>query len=158
VYWTVILFVVGCGASLQPITAVHALPEPLVAVGLPPDVTREPIPPEADWAVAVEGVEIAPGDLRDGILLSFEKAQRAARLRVAYDEMRSLYGVDIRTWAREREVYERYLRLADEEIVTWREQAERTWWEQHGSEVALWVGLAAGIVLSVSVGAVLQEI
>lgn len=150
--------VAGCGPSTAPAATSRTLPDPIAFSTLPESPDAEAIPPEADWALAVEGVEVAPGDVRDGILLSFEKAQRAARLRIAYDELRALYEIDLRTWARERGVYEHYLQLGDEETAAWRTRAERTWWELNGDEFGLVLGLVLGIALSIGVGAIIAEL
>jgi hypothetical protein len=151
-------FPAACSTTTAPPATRRTTPEQLAARELPPSPDAEAIPPEHDWAVAVQGVQVAPGDRRDGILLSFEKAQRAARLRIAYDELRALYSIDLRTWAREREVYERYLQLADDEIGAWRLRAQRSWWEENGDEFGLFLGLGLGIVLSVAVGAIIVQL
>lgn len=153
-----LLVMVGCASTAQPAATARTLPPPLAFSDLPPDVTRDPLPPDQDWVLPVEDVEVAPGDRRDGVLLSDARAARAARLRIAYDELRGLYGIDLRTWAREREVYERYLQLGDEEIAVWRQRAQRSWWEENGDEVSLFLGLGLGIVLSVAVGAIIAEL
>jgi hypothetical protein len=101
---------------------------------------------------------VADGDVRSGILFSDAMALRAASLSVAYAELRGLYQIDLRTWSREREVYQRYLTLADEEIARWRLQAERSWWEINGPEVALVVGFVLGIGVSIGVGAIIAEL
>jgi len=153
-----VAYVSGCGAAALPEATSRMMPEPVAFAELPEDPTREEIAPEDDWVAPVEDAEVAPGDRRSGILLSDARAARAARLRIAYDELRGLYQIDLRTWARERAVYERYLQLADEEITTWRTRAQRTWWEENGDEFSLFLGLGIGIVLSVAVGAIIAEL
>lgn len=158
VLFVFMILAAGCASTPQPAATAHTLPESLAQTELPPSPDATPIPPTDDWAVAVQGVQVAPGDRRDGILLSMEKARRAAMLRIAYDELRALYQIDVRTWGRERGVYERYLQLSDEEIATWRGRAQRSWWEENGDEVGLFLGLGIGIALSVSVGAIIAAL
>lgn len=153
-----VTFPAGCSPAVTSPAASRALPPPIAFADLPPDTTRDPIPADEDWVVPVEGVEVAPGDVRSGVLLSDARAVRAARLRVAYDELRALYGIDLRTWDRERGVYERHLQLADEEIATWRQRAQRSWWEENGDEFSLFLGIGLGIALSVAVGAIIAEL
>jgi len=153
-----LLISVGCASIPQPAAAPHTLPEPVSETELPPSPDATPIPPEDNWAVPIDDVEVSPGDHRSGILFSIEKAQRVALLRIAYDELRGLYDVDLRTWGREREIYERQLGLADQEVTTWRTRAQRSWWEENGDEFSLFLGLGLGIVLSVAVGAIIAEL
>lgn len=150
--------VLGCGATAPGTATTRTLPEAVAFAELPADTTRDPIPPEDDWVVPVEDAVVAPGDVRSGVLLSDARAARAARLRIAYDELRALYLIDLRTWGRERGVYERHLQLADEEIAAWRTRAQRSWWEESGDEFSLFLGLGLGIVLSVGVGAIIAEL
>lgn len=110
---------------------VHAMPSR-------PD--SEPILPGEDWVVPVSVGEMIE---QPGICMSDAKAMRCAHFVVAYNELRSLYQTDIRTWNREREVYLRYLTDAEAENAYWRERSRRSWWEQHAAQV----GLAAGIVV-----------
>lgn len=128
------------------------MPDPLVAADLPERPDAKPIPPGADWAVAADGYVVAgetdPTD-RAGICMSMEKASRAARYVVGYNELRGLYEVDIRTWSREREIYSRSLEAADREIERWQKRAERSWWERNRGVV----GLAGGLVLGVAAAA-----
>ena len=96
--------------------------------------------------------------MRAGVLFSTEKAVRSARFVVAYNEMRGLYEVDLRTWVREREVYQRHLDLADTEIARQRERARRGWWERHGAQVGLAVGFLVGAAATVGIVAAVNEV
>jgi len=146
-----------CGACATPRSAKpekHTLPEPLVAAKLPdrPDVTA--IPPPADWAVAVEGYVVTDKDgaqqtvMRPGVAMSMEKGARAARYVVSYNELRGLYVVDLRTWGRERTIYERHLDAADKEIEVQRKRAVRTWFEEHDGTLGIVVGIIVGVAAS----------
>ena len=156
--WVCALVLVGCGVSGVAPAATRTLPETVVFSEMPEDITHEAIPPSEDWVVPAEDVTVQPGDVRSGVLLSGARAARAARLRIAYDELRQLYLIDLRTWSRERAVYERYLEISAEETATWRIRAQRDWWETNGDEVSLFLGLGLGIVLSVATGAIIADI
>lgn len=149
------LLVVGCVPTVAP-AAQHTLPDPLVQTELPPEPPD--VPPADRWTAPVEDVEVAPGDVRSGVLFSDAMALRAGQLRVEYDRVRGLYLIDLRTWGRERQVYERVLTLADEEIATWRSRAERSWWEINGDEVMLVVGLVLGGGIAAAVGGIFADL
>lgn len=144
----VVFLLVGCGAQATQ-RAERTLPPPLVADELPAEVERptggvdtRPVQQCTDE----DGEETPPG-----VLLSADTAAYVGRLRIGYDELRQLYAVDLRTWGREREVYQRHLSLADDEIDRANERAERSWWEQHGDEVGLVGGFILGVVITVGV-------
>ncbi len=146
---------VGCVPAAVP-AAQHTLPDPLVAAELPPE--PPPVPEEEHWTAPVEGVEVAPGDLRDGVLFSDAMALRVGQLVVEYERVRGLYLIDMRTWGRERSIYERHLTLADQEIATWRTRAERSWWEVNGDEVGLFLGLVLGAGVTLGIGGIVAEL
>ena len=82
---------------------------------------------------------------------------RAARTKVAYDEIRGLYEVDLRTMDRERGVYERHLKVADDEIAEWRIKARRSWWELNKGTVGLVLGVVTGAALTVGIAAAVDQ-
>jgi len=137
----------------------HLVPEPLFYSELP-DVPEKP-PPEQHLVVAVSECTVEGSDFpqktEPGILMSYETALHTSRLKVAYDEIRGLYGVDLRTMDREREVYERHLKAADDEIVEWRIKARRSWWERNKGLVGLAFGLVTGAALTIGVAAAIDE-
>lgn len=149
-----VVLVLGCSATSAP-PAKRTLPSPLVAADLPPAPKDEfKVPPAAEWAVGVEGyvVEAEDGKRevvdRPGICMSMEKAGRAARYVIRYDELRELYIIDLKTWGREREIYERHLELGQQEIDALRKEAERSWFERNAGPIGLVSGLILGIVTS----------
>lgn len=146
---------VGCVPTVAPATA-HTLPEPLVAAELPPE--PEQVPLAERWTTPVDDVEVEPGDVRSGILFSDAMAMRAAQLSVEYGRIRGMYLVDIRTWERERQVYDRHLTIADETTAALRVQAQRSWWEINGDEVGLVLGLVLGVGVSIGIGAIMAEL
>jgi hypothetical protein len=111
-----------------------------VVTELPPRPDVEPIAPEDDWVVAVSVGEMVD---QPGVCMSDAKALRAGRYVVSYNELRALYRSDLRTWNRERDIYERYLTEAEMEMSHWREKSRRSWWERNSGQI----GLAAGIVI-----------
>lgn len=84
-----------------------------------------------------------PSKVGPGIMLSPEMAMRAARTKVAYDEIRGLYEVDLRVMALEREACGRVVSAADEEAALWRERSKRSWVERNG----VWLGIGVGVVV-----------
>lgn len=148
----------GCGAAAVASVPARTLPDPLVATSLPDRPDTEEIPPEEDWALSVDDYEVAPGDRRSGVLLSDAKARRAARFRVSYDELRALYEVDIRTWGRERDIFEHALTDADAEVARLRVAAQRSFWEQNDGTIGLVVGLILGAAVVSGAAAVVAEI
>lgn len=149
-----LVFAVGCSSVQQP-AAKTTLPEPLVAANLPPTPKEEsPIAAMADWAVGVDGYVLENDDgqretvERPGICMSMEKASRAARYVIRYEELRELYTVDLKTWGREREIYERHLELGQQQIEALRKEAERGWFERNAGPIGLTAGLLLGIAVS----------
>jgi len=155
------VFAVACAAPQTP-EAERTIPEPIFARDLP-DVPAE----VSSSKRVVEAVKTCEIEVRDGeewravgpgIFMSFEMAKRAADTRIAYDEMRELYEVDLRTMDREREVYQRQLDLADDEIVRQRERARRTWLERNRGWLGLGIGLALGAGLAIGMAAALDGV
>lgn len=107
---------------------------------LPPRPDEEPIAAEDDWVVAVSVGEMME---QPGVCMSDAKAMRSARYVVSYNELRGLYRSDLRTWERERDIYQRYLFAAEQETTYWQEKSKRTWWERHSAQI----GFAAGVVI-----------
>ena len=157
--WAALLLalLVGCGAPAQQ-SEESTLPAPLFTTELPEPPEDVPADRRVVLPVSkcvVEGSE-PPEETPPGIYMTQEMAARAGRTKVAYDELRGLYEVDLRTMDSEREVYQKQLDLADQEVAEWRERARRTWWEQHGSQVMLGVGVALGAGLAVGIAAALD--
>ena len=149
-----VVLALGCSATRAP-AAKRTLPSPLVAAKLPPAPKDEfKVPPAADWAVGVEGYVLGEGEGqreivdRPGICMSMEKAERAARYVIRYEELRELYIVDLKTWGREREIYERHLELGQQEIDAWKKEAERSWFERNAGPIGLVTGLILGVAAS----------
>lgn len=140
----------ACSATVPQQADKRTLPNPLVAAKLPERPDAQPVPPAADWVIALSEGETVP-EGQAGILMSQEKAARAAKYVVGYNELRQLYEVDLRTWGREREIYERHLALADAEVERMRQKAVRSFWERHAPEVAMVLGVVIGAAVTVSI-------
>lgn len=156
----ILCFMVACASTPQTEATEHTLPDPLFTQELPEPPAE--VPPDKRLAVAVSECTVEGSDPPEktppGILMSQEMAMRAARLKVAYDEVRGLYEVDLRTMDRERAVYQRHLKAADDEIAEWRIKARRSWWERNGAQVMLGVGVALGAAFAVGMAAALDGV
>ena len=53
-------------------------------------------------------------------------------------------------------MYERHLSLADDEILTWRQRAERSWLERNGGILGLVVGIVVGMGATIGIAAALD--
>lgn len=150
----IVMVIGGCATTPQQ-TPTRDPQTPMFKTDLParPDATK--IAPEQDWVIAVEtGDMIASA----GICMSEQKAMRAANYVVSYNELRGLYEVDLKTMDRERQVYEKELEIADQEIAALREEARRSWWERHGASVTMVIGLVAGAGFAVGMAAALDGV
>ena len=155
-----LVLLAGCGAPATQQAEESTLPDPLFARELPDPPADVPADKRIVLPVSecvVEGSE-PPQKTPPGIYMTQELATRTGRTKVAYDELRGLYEVDLRTMDREREVYQKQLDMADQEIARLRESARRSWWEQHGSQVMLGVGVALGAVFAIGMAAALDGV
>lgn len=155
------VFAVACSAPQTP-QEERTLPEPLFARELPEAPAEVAASKRIVEPVKTCEVEVVEGEewraVGPGVFMSFEMAKRAADTKIAYDEMRDLYEVDLRTMEREREVYQRQLDLADQEVARQRERARRTWWERNRGWVGLGVGLVVGAGLAIGMAAALDGV
>lgn len=154
----------GC-ASTKAAQPTRTLPSPLVAADLPERPNVEPIPPAADWTVPCAGYllekegEEEPELVKNpGVCMSVEKAVLAGKYVVAYNELRQLYVIDLKTWGREREIYDRHLEAADGEIKHWKKEAVRSWWEKHSGQIGLGAGLIFGAVITVAIVEAVEQV
>lgn len=155
-----LVLLVGCGASAVQQLEESTLPDPIFTAELPDPPEDVPADRRVVLPVSkcvVEGSE-PPEETPPGIYMTQEFAARAGRTKVAYDELRGLYEVDLRTMDREREIYQKQLDLADQEVARLREQARRSWWEQHGAQVMLGVGVALGAAFAIGMAAALDGV
>jgi hypothetical protein len=153
------LLVGGCGATKASQPG-RTLPQPLVAADLPERPDAKAIPPGANWTVPCAGYLLEKDGEEEpelvkkpGVCMSTDKALRAARYLVAYDELRQLYVIDLKTWGRERQIYESHLVASEKETDRWREKAKRGWFEKHDGQIGLAAGLIIGAVVTVAIAA-----
>ena len=158
--WPVVILLamaVGCASTPQPV-AQRTLPDSTFESEIPPEPER----PARISTIPVEQCVVGEGEEAEetgpGILFSDESAAYVGRLRIGYDELRRLYIIDSRTRERERQIYERALSNADEEIQRQAQRAERTWWEQHGGVVGLVSGIVVGVAATIGVLAATEEV
>lgn len=151
------IMVSGCGASTPPAQE-STLPAPLFTQKLPDPPEDAPADKRIVLPVSACNVEGSEDVVGPGIYMSQEMSMRVSRTKVAYDEIRALYEIDLRTMDRERGVYQKNLDLADQEIVRLREAARRTWWERHGDGVMVGVGLVLGAGFAVGMAAALDGV
>lgn len=146
--------VASCGSPAVQQQDRRTLPDPLVAANLPGEVER---PGDGVRTAPVVASQAADGsEVGAGILFDTETAVYVGRLRLGYDELRSLYLIDLRTWGRERTVYERLLTLADDEILRLHGIAERSWLEDNGGILGLVVGIVVGMGATIGIAAALD--
>jgi hypothetical protein len=155
----ILVLMVGCGSAPPPAETPERLLPELISFRELPDEPDE-VPPGKRLVVAVEGCVVEgsnpPEKVPPGILMSQEMAMRAAQFKVAYEEVRGLYEVDVATIERERLIYERYLNEADKDIARWREKVRRTWWEKNKGFVGMAVGVVVGAGLAVGMAAAID--
>jgi len=158
VFALLLVLLVGCGAPVAQQPGESTLPDPLFATELPDP--PEDVPTSKRIVLSVTKCEVENQDptapveeTPPGIYMTKEMATRAGRTKVAYDELRGLYEVDLRTMERERQVYQKQLDLADQEVARLREAARRSWWEKNRGWVGLGVGLVVGAGLAVGIAA-----
>lgn len=155
-----LVLLVGCGAPVAQQPDETILPDPMFMTELPDP--PEDVAPDKRIVLpvsecSVEGTD-PPEKTPPGIYMTQEMATRTGRTKVAYDELRGMYEVDLRTMDRERDVYQKQLDLADQEVARLREQARRTWWEKNRGWVGLGIGLAVGAGLAIGMAAALDGV
>lgn len=142
---------------------------------LPPDPGATEIPKEDSWAFGTVGPEDLPGGeepyegdvvclqvtldtpklrvegmlmLHGGILMSEQKALRCADYKVAYDELRGLYSLDLKGWALKEKVYTEQLLRADEEIEKLDGRLNGTW-NRYKFAIGMGIGFLLSTILAV---------
>ena len=111
---------------------------------LPASPAAEPIPPDKDWVVVVMQGEKVP---EDGILLSAEKAARAKKWQLSYEELRGLYEADRDVWVQTRLIYEERIDQANKEI----QHLQPTWWDSNKGTIAFITGAVMGSALAIGI-------
>jgi len=155
-----LFFFLGCGAQVHQSPVEEPYIEAVFSSELPDppediDQSKRIVLPVSKCEV--EGAD-PPQETLPGIYMTHEMAARAGRTKIAYDEMRGLYDVDLRTMERERMVYQKQLDLADREVVRLRELAKRSWLERNRGWFGLSIGLAVGAGLAIGMAAALDGV
>lgn len=134
-----------------------------------PDPEAEEIKPADNWVYAtVEDAEdkLIDGDVAcwqkqgisltlmpGGILMSEAKAMRAANYKLAFDEVKTLYSIDLKAWPAKLDVYKMQLVASEKMIEKLQKEAKRTWLEKNGFTLGLIVGMIiSGGVVGLAVG------
>ena len=110
----------------------------------PPRPDKDPIPPEKDWAVPlVKGAEAPDG----GVLISAEKAVRAAKYKARYNEAITLWDLDKKVWKNVRVIHEERFGQANRVI----KDLTPGWWDANKGTVGFITGIVIGITLTIFV-------
>lgn len=86
-----------------------------------------------------------------GILMSEQKAQRCAEYRVAYDELRKLYLLDLEACALKETIYTGELEACQKKLEVLAKQSELGWWQRNKGTVGFLIGAVVGVALAVGV-------
>jgi len=162
----VIMVSVALGACAGPRFQVPTVPDSVIkrveSRELPPDPAVEPIPdniPKGDWVAPIEKGECldasgtpetgapSPCPVESGIVISEERAYRAALYRIRYRELRKTYESDRMVWSAHRELYEERLKLAGQAI----EDLQPSWFDNNKFPLGVVGGVVLGIATSVAI-------
>lgn len=111
---------------------------------LPARPDADPIPAADDWDQALLAGQAAP---QNGILLSPQKAGRAALWKDDYNSLRNLYELDRQIWTQQRIVYDERLSQANAEI----KRISPSWWDENKGTLAWVGGFVMGAATSVAI-------
>jgi hypothetical protein len=139
----ILLMVVGCGAS-TPVPQYAGISEKqyVEARELPPRPDADPIAKEDDWVKPLPAGQCAD---RDGVLLSPEKAVRAALYKDGYNNLRNLYDIDRQVWTQHRIVYNERTAQANAEI----KRLAPSWWDEQKTSISWAAGFALGAATTI---------
>ena len=104
---------------------------------LPERPDKDPIPDQANWAMAAEKGEIVE---KSGILISEQKASRCLELKIGYDEMRELYKSDIEIWKLREEMHGKIVKTYEKQI----EEMKPSWWSRNRTWICFSLGFVVG--------------
>lgn len=150
---------------------------------LPPDPGATPIPEDQAWAYGTTGTEDLGGDepyvddvvcvkvglnapklqvsglvlLPGGILMSEAKALRAAEYKIAYDELRGLYSIDIQVWAEKEKVYHDNLERADKQIIKLEKKLDSPW-NRYKFAIGMGLGFGLAVILAVLTVVIIEKV
>lgn len=140
----ILVFMLACGGGvpvLQYQVSMSALSK-VEKRKLPERPDAEDIPPEKDWVFPIDEGVASPAD---GILLSEEKAVRAKKWQLGYEELLGLFEADRKVWVETRIIYEERLTMANQEI----KRLQPNWWDSNKGTVGWISGVAAGAIITI---------
>ena len=135
---------VGCGAAPIRIGAKASQAYRVEDEKLPPRPDEKPIPPEKDWVLPLAKDTPAP---KSGVLISPEKAVRAAKYKTRYNEIRTLAELDKRVWRSRAVIHEEQLGQANKVI----KDLTPGWWDNNKGTLGFTAGMLIGAVITVFV-------
>ncbi len=142
---TFLVLLIGCGGAVP----VHfaGIKDPSFKVEdrkLPPRPDEKPIPAGKDWVVPLAKDKLAP---KDGVLISAEKAVRAAKYKERYNEIRSLYDLDRHVWRSTRVIQEAQRKQANQVI----KDLTPSWWQRNKGVLGWTSGTVIGAAMTILV-------
>ncbi len=140
-----LVLLIGCGGAVP----VHfsGIKDPSFKVEdkkLPPRPDVKPIPPEKDWVVPLAKDKPAP---KDGVLISPEKAVRAAQYKLRYNELRSRYDLDRLVWRSTRVIQSEQRGQANRVI----KDLTPGWWQNNKGTLGFVTGITIGAIMTIFV-------
>jgi hypothetical protein len=111
---------------------------------LPPRPDEKPIPPDKDWVVPLAKDTPSP---KNGVLISPEKAVRAAKYKARYNELRTLAELDKRVWKNRAVIHDEQLGQANRTI----KQLTPGWWDKNKGTLGFTTGMVLGAVMTIFV-------
>jgi len=149
--------------------ALYLFAMPAIADELPDDPGKTPIPAAENWAIGtlgtgdIDGLDaLMEGDVfcqrklaegfaleRGGILMGEKKAALMGEYKIAYDELRALYKIDIRGWQLKEKVYTQELEKCQGEVE--KLSKPPSWFQQNKGLIGFILGLALGVGATVGI-------
>lgn len=138
---------------------------------LPDDPGSKPIDPEDNWVHGtigppelVDPLDALAGDvfcqragmdpsvdytlMPGGILMSEQKAKRCAEYKLAYEELRKLYIIDIGAWKTKTTIYTSELDLCQKKVNELTKKAKKGWWDKNKFTVGMLLGVVVGVAVT----------
>ena len=149
---TAMALMMGCGAS-TPVTQYPGIKKDqhVETKKLPDRPDKQAIPKAKDW---VKPLKAGESHTADGILLSPEKAVRAALWKSGYNECRSLHEIDRGIFGHHRVVYEERLVQANKEVS----RLSPSWWDENKGTISWAGGFLMGAAATIAIVYALDEV
>ena len=149
--------------------ALYLFAMPALADDLPDDPGKVPVPAAENWVIGtlgtgdIDGLDaLMEGDVfcqrklaegfaleRGGILMSEKKAALLGEYKIAYDELRALYSIDLKAWDLKESVYKNELEKCSATV----EKLSKPpgFWAKNGGYILFILGLALGVGATVGI-------